>query len=1542
MATFLEEWNDIVTDPRWVEKTPEQREKIARDFIYDKKDFYKLRGSSPEIKQVLSDGLGGPKKQSAAKRLGEGVKAGLKAGAAGSIATMAAGGEQDLPGLFDSARELIRTPFVAPDLPYLAGAIGGQLPELAAEMGVGALAGRVGARAIPAVTRIGQQAVQTGAGAIGGTVIPGTATALGVAAAPPERRADVAKAGLTSTAFGAGAGAVGGLMTRQRAQGPSSPTTIDGYAAPRQAALPAPKPPANRLSELNQRLATLDREINTMEAIPPSLRTPESESLLTQRVREALDIEKEIVNIADQPGRQFGAGGRLPGVAEFLESANSPIGGFVEYFERSGTPTSWLPRTDVSVREIPRRPAQETAMVPVGPPTPMTSAREAQEAVRRGLPIPLEAGMAQRGARALYGQAALPPGGEPLPRIPAPEGRPSWYEPPAPAQQAAPTIPVDQPASTGLMSQQPQVQQAQAPMQAPQVAPPPAPVAPKAAKTLEESIALAEKKVQAASNKLQKALQQSGPTSDQSKAAMTALQNASKRLENLKKKEPVTSQPPAAQGPEDATQLLQRLIKEEKGSFDPMAASGAAAKAVINAGNVFRSALGAALSKTTRVGGKGLEKMASGLQKVGDVESFFVDRVFGGGAGALTRVIGRGLLDAGDIISGQPGTAGMPGPIRKAVEDAIAATPGKNYAEKSQAVWDAIRHNPANTGIDAIDNTLNWPRKLFITKYGQSPEMIAAKEAADQAARLQVSKVEDWLERVMGTRTDADMVQLYRDIENPNYQGSDADVLTAKQIISETETRLRDLGAITQEQFNRWNSTYMPRDYAKFWADPEKAPTMAFLWKVTNDAKLKGWYGRGLQRQMDLNEALVEIANGSDLKILSKPNRDGQVYTWRDYTKGERAQWGEVEHAARQMLKYSYQALDSLRKGELLNGLANGSDKKGRWAIPEDEVFTPAPGQNIQRPPEYIDPTTGQKYVFLEGRMDKGINELGNLAGKYVRDDVATMALTNNNMFRGFGEGVINKLAAASKAIADVTMQKLWKRFMTTGNFPGYLYNNMLFGPVNLVARGGSLADVPMAITRMVKNDPMVLELEKMGVIRDGAKLRELSIKLDSVVRKLSNDLPDQGLFTNQNWSRFMDATYAMMADPRRTPEILAAAAKNTAVFGAKEIRKFARRIEGFAAATDDMYRVALVEGLMRRQGMGFEEAAKMANRTFYSAKNVNAVGTNILQGGIPFVKVAAYTLDEIPAQIISNPHRAIYLSAIGTSIPYAAAALMPSKGETIKERIQTYESEQKLLPKRMQNWPISYGIPMSIPAPADESGRPRYIDLGAIALTGQLESVEGLGGVPRMFSPGGPPFIGAQYLFNKDVYTNKPIKKVGPLGETIYDNRAEFLRRQLMPPSITKLSDFAKAQEIFPEGIPFVGADPKRIAKYDAGTQALRTLGPKLEPIDIEKQFRMTMNQYRMQSKEEAQEVNKLRRDLSLAIRAGKQRQADNIRLEINRRNENIRDIRKRMGDMATQLQPALRRAGEVRLEQFEQIEGAAPQGETITIDPETIVRMR
>jgi hypothetical protein len=351
MSQFTEDWDKIVSDPRWAEKDAKQRRQIARRYINDNKYIYGLTGASPEVKKVLSDALGELPKQSRLSRIGEGLLAGVKYPTVGSIVTEAFGGEQDLPGPIDIAKEALRgkgdivrksliaaagggvppsgkkfaiteeetkklatpnVPYARPDLTYMGSAALGMLPEQTAEMLSGMKLGSMAAEYIPGASQLRRRAVQAGAGFIAGAAFPGVAGPVAYVLTPEERKENIAEMAQKGALFGGAFGAAGGFLF----PGPKAP----GTQAASQAAPPLPPQPTGP-TILGQQISPADIVLQ-----PPSPPTAPPRQV---RVGQPLPKEKVKPTPVDvQSGQRVVLGSRFtpaPAPAQAFPSLRQPL-----------------------------------------------------------------------------------------------------------------------------------------------------------------------------------------------------------------------------------------------------------------------------------------------------------------------------------------------------------------------------------------------------------------------------------------------------------------------------------------------------------------------------------------------------------------------------------------------------------------------------------------------------------------------------------------------------------------------------------------------------------------------------------------------------------------------------------------------------------------------------------------------------------------------------------------------------------------------------------------------------------------------------------------------------------------------------------------------------------------------------------------------------------------------------------------------------------------------------------------------------------------
>jgi hypothetical protein len=303
------------------------------------------------------------------------------------------------------------------------------------------------------------------------------------------------------------------------------------------------------------------------------------------------------------------------------------------------------------------------------------------------------------------------------------------------------------------------------------------------------------------------------------------------------------------------------------------------------------------------------------------------------------------------------------------------------------------------------------------------------------------------------------------------------------------------------------------------------------------------------------------------------------------------------------------------------------------------------------------------------------------------------------------------------------------------------------------------------------------------------------------------------------------------------------------------------------AGATDDMYRVALVDGLMRREGMSLDEAARVAEDALYTRQAVTAPVALLAEPIIPFYAVAHWAASRVPYYTAKNPVKAAYLAAIASGASYVAdkvAGVSKEKGEAIR----------KLLPEQMRDFTIAgmrspiqgLGFPNAIRIGTDKYGQPRYLDMSTWNLFNQFGAElkdTALPYFPRALSPGGPLAVAAQVMGNKEWFTgrkiverdqfDRPIRPEEQFDPTLQVGLTNFLARNLTPSVVRDVIGLGMSAS----GIP----GPTRV-QTDVPTRLLQTAGIKARPVPVAEQVRRMMaaneQSLRELSEEQARQRNR------------------------------------------------------------------------------------
>jgi len=891
-----------------------------------------------------------------------------------------------------------------------------------------------------------------------------------------------------------------------------------------------------------------------------------------------------------------------------------------------------------------------------------------------------------------------------------------------------------------------------------------------------------------------------------------------------------------------------------------------------------------------------------------------------GAAGALFAPIGAALggiyrgIQAGPaalraVVQSRP--AGAVSDFLQSAQDVIsnnvdlAALLGRSPAAAAAIARVRSMPSSAAAGIDsflagrfpAVRQAMDNAARLVISNYGKPIEYMRLEEAAKASGRHVQDRLASYGLRVANEIGDdaARMERLYNDLTARSYTpGSnpvdDALVTEGRQLTFDVGAAMNDVGALSDEALRRWGQRYLPRTYEKHLRAARARGVQNMLAGIIEgDNTLSGYYHRGVTEWVNANQLRRRLASGGWEQIAAPVRRDqngNQLFrVWRDYTQAERDSWGEIKNAVVGLERYAKAARREVQNGTLLEGVRTGSDSNGVWAHSGDSLF----GTSPNRPAEYID-ANGQRYVYIgdANRKSGPIKKYGTLSDHYVRDDIAMHVRTANEF------GTFKNTARTLKSALGVNW---WKKLVTIGN-PSYFANNFFVNIPMLELAGGSAADLPAAARMLASNtDPLITELTNRGVIRDEALLRQLSERAAPVLERAAGG-----------------------------PSASFAGFSNILGRVSSAIKRYETAAYNVAGASDDLFRVALIHGLMRRHGItDIEEAINIANTAFYNRKNVTAPIVDIAEPFIPFAGVTHWTLGSLPTLTFSNPHKAAVLATIGAYAPSVIESLYGIPNDTA-------EARRKMLPEQMRPGIIPpLFFPNAVFSGYDDKGQPKYIDTSTWnpvnSVTAEVP-VGTSGSLPRALSVGGPLAIAAQLYSNKNFYTGRPIVEYDKNGRRMsIDNSAlsqipgvgsiapvevrSYLAQSLIPGSIR--FPFEAARSAVAQAVPAktsvsLGLTSGESVPVSLGTRASRMIGIKERPLNVQEAFAR-------EAGVEQTSLSMIRKNQALTLRKYERAIQNNNAAEAEAEMQKyieydvyMNQIRQQEADRLRQLAPALR----------------------------------
>lgn len=624
-------------------------------------------------------------------------------------------------------------------------------------------------------------------------------------------------------------------------------------------------------------------------------------------------------------------------------------------------------------------------------------------------------------------------------------------------------------------------------------------------------------------------------------------------------------------------------------------------------------------------------------------------------------------------------------------------------------------------------------------------------------------------------------------------------------IMSEQTAELVRLGMLSEDAAGRWDGKYLPRFYesklkdeAKGWAKAAKA--LLGRQKTMQGIGGSNLKGRGLFQTIPVEELEAWIAEGWEERDPNfDPDTDTEITVWRDYTREERDDMGEIRDAMFRFVMGYNKSQRDISLGRLYENLANTVASKKEQ-----------PGY-VQVPRTNVEDTYARRYGKLAG-MWVPQEVLDHLVAfdQSQQNELLKMYLKGMSLWKE-GKTVLNPVSHANNVLSNVTM----------AHFAGVSYWD-----VNKYI--GATRD-------LIKRAPMVTEAEDAGLWTGTMTQAEL-------VQLLPDQLKVLAAKEESKAGKAVESVWNAMSFWLRKPMGKAYEAEDL----------YFRYL---------IYRDARQRGLEPADAVDFaqkyiftyDDLPKTARviRDFalpffaYTYKVVPTLAETALQ--YPWRYAA-------PAAALYTVNAAMYAFAASLGGGededwWTVISRYVTDPEFRKKANELEANERKNLPDWMKGASLSLGTQKSIRLGVDEAtGLPVFLDVSRIFPGGDLfDAHNNAGGVPLLapITPNNPILTtAAAMLFNKDTFRGKDL--VNPLTDTSADAariRAVWLYQQIAPAIAVGNGHFDRAMNVIANQVgqpinlgfaEYTGLD-KQGMPVQAKYAAMQTVGIKARPIDLD-----------------------------------------------------------------------------------------------------------
>lgn len=621
-----------------------------------------------------------------------------------------------------------------------------------------------------------------------------------------------------------------------------------------------------------------------------------------------------------------------------------------------------------------------------------------------------------------------------------------------------------------------------------------------------------------------------------------------------------------------------------------------------------------------------------------------------------------------------------------------------------------------------------------------------------------------------------------------------------QSIMSEQTAELVRLGMLSPQAAGRWDGKYLPRFYESKLGEETKAWAKAVKGLLSRKRVMQGIKGSSLKsRGMFQNVPAEDLQDWLDEGWEKRddafdPAVHDTVMVWRDYTRDERDDMGEIRDAMFRFVMGYNKSQRDIALGKLYENLA--ANYASRTA---QEGF-------VQVPNTTVEDTNAKIYGKLAGKwVPKEVLDQLTAFDSSTQNDLLKMYLKGLSMWKE-GKTVLNPVSHANNILSNLTM----------AHFAGVSYWD-----------AGKYVG---AVRDLVKNDPMVEEGREVGLFGGTFNRADLLDGMPEQLKALAQ-------MSESKAAAAVDKTWNALSFFLRKPAGKAYEAED--LFFRYLIYRDARKrgMEPDDAVDYSQQFIFTYDDLPKGARLARDFALPFFSYTY------------------KVVPVLARTALEHPARYAA-PAAALY--TVNALMYAMAASLGGGENEDWWTVIRRYvtdpafrdqaraleKQERENLPPWMKGASATLGTPKAIRLGMDDvTNLPLFLDVSRVFPGGDLlDANANAGGVPLLqpITPSNPILnaVGAM-VWNKDPFFGKDIVDKNDTSAEAAAKRGKWLWQQFSPAVAVGNYHWDRALNVIAnvtgqEVLGYTGTGKDGLP-VQPGLAAAQTVGIKMRPVDLD-----------------------------------------------------------------------------------------------------------